>query len=225
MISFEKRRTNTRTEIIKHATKLFIEDGYTRTSINKIAKDLELSPGNITFYFHSKDHLLAVLVDELCDFQHKIMTEATEEGKTSLMAYCLEIIAIAAICEEDEVAKDFYVSAYTSPLTLDIMRKNDTKKAKEIFGNYCTDWSDLKWRETENLVSGIEYATVMTREVDIPLDIQIESALNAIMLLYGVPEDIRRAKLKKVLAMDYRAIGRRILKEFKKYIEETNEMN
>ena len=76
-----------------------------------------------------------------------------------------------------------------------------------------------------NIVSGIEYATLMTREEDIPLAVQIERTLNTIMTIYGVPEEIRRVKIEKVLAMDYRALGRRILTEFKEYIAMINEDN
>ena len=45
------------------------------------------------------------------------------------------------------------------------------------------------------------------------------------MLLFGVPEETRKMKIAKVLAMDYRAIGRKIYEDFKKYVTETNEHN
>ena len=65
----------------------------------------------------------------------------------------------------------------------------------------------------------------MTCEVDTPLDKQIEKALDSILMLYGVTEELRRQKIEKVLAMDYRNIGRRILKGFKEYIDKVNEEN
>ena len=49
--------------------------------------------------------------------------------------------------------------------------------------------------------------------------------MNTIMLLFGVPEETRRAKIARVLGMDYRAIGRSIYKDFKAYVTETNEHN
>ncbi len=98
-------------QIIQLGAKLFIEEGFTDTSLTKIARILDLSTGNITFYFPTKEHLLAVLVDELFDFQNLLIEQAADEGKTSLLAYCLELTAMAAICEEDEAAKDFYASA------------------------------------------------------------------------------------------------------------------
>ena len=218
-----KKRPNTRLQIIQLAAKLFIENGYSKTTTKKIAETLDLSPGNITFYFPTKDHLLSVLVDELFDYQNLIMEQAAEEGKSSLLSYCLELTAIAAICEESAVARDFYFSAYSSELTLELIRANDTEKTRAVFGEYCPEWSDVKWRATENIVSGIEYATIMTREEDIPLSVQIERALNTIMTIYGIPEEMRKLKIEKVLAMDYRALGRRILDGFKEYIELVNE--
>ena len=219
------KRPDTRLQIVQLAAKLFIERGYSKTPFSKIAKTLDLSTGNITFYFKSKEDLLAQLVAELFDFQRLLIEHAADEGKSSLLAYCLELTSIAAICEEDEPIRDFFTASYISPVTLALIRENDTEKTKEVFGAFRPDWTDEQWTATENIVSGIEYATIMTREADTPLPMQIERTLNAIMLLYGVPEELRRAKIEKVLQMDYRALGRRILAEFKQYIEEVNEQN
>jgi len=210
-------------QIIKLATHLFVTEGYSKTTFGKMSKMLDISPGNITFYFPNKDSLLAVLTDELFEFQSKIMNQAAKEGKTSLLAYCLELTAIAVACEESDIARDFYVSSYTSPLTLNLIRKNDLSKTKEVFYEFCSDWTEEQWVETENIVSGIEYAVITTRETDTPLAVQISHTLNAIMLLYGVPKELRDIKIEKVLSMDYRALGRRILSEFRAYIESKND--
>lgn len=220
---FQERRTSTRIEIIRHACKIIIEEGFSKASASRIAKELDLSPGNITFYFPSKEHLLAVLVEELCAFQHQYMVKETNEGYSSLLAYCLEIMSIATICEQNEVARELYIASYTHESTLQIIRDHDLNKTKQVFGEFCPDWSDSKWREMENLVSGIEYGTIMTRESNTPLELQIESTLDAIMALYNVPSNLRRQKIDKVLAMDYRKISNSILEQFKRYVEDTNE--
>jgi len=225
MAHINQKRPNTRLQIIQLAARLFIDEGFSATSLPKLAGLLDISSGNITFYFKTKHHLLAVLVDELFDFQSLMMEYAADEGTSSLLAYCLELTAIAAICEEDPAAKDFYIAAYTSDITLDLIRENDTQKTKAVFAPWCPGWTDEQWRATENIVSGIEYATIMTREADTPLPVQIERTLQAIMRLYNVPETLRKTKIEKVLAMDYRALGRRILAEFREYIEKVNEEN
>ena len=57
----------TKLEIITEATKQFLEKGYTNTSANAVAKALDMSQGNLTFHYPTKEHLLAILVDKLCD--------------------------------------------------------------------------------------------------------------------------------------------------------------
>ena len=153
---FEQRRTSTRTRIVQVGAKLFIEEGYTNTSFSRIAKDLDISLGNITFYFPTKEHLLAVLCNELCAFQRELMERETGEGISTLLSYCLELTSMTAICEENDVARDFFHAIYTSPLSLDIIRDNDTEKTRAVFAAYRPEWSDSKWIEAENLVSGIE---------------------------------------------------------------------
>lgn len=213
----------TKLEIIQVATKKFIEKGFSNTSIKAISDELHMSTGNVTFYFPSKEHLLAELVDMLCAFQWKMMEDETSDAKSSTMAIGLELVAMAAMCEEDEMAKDLYISAYTSALSLEIIRKNDTKRAKALFTEYCPKWTEEQFVEAETLVSGIEYATLMTTSDSAPINVRIAGAVNAILRIYNVPEAIVQETLDKVLAMNYRKIGKRVLKEFKEYVENTTE--
>ena len=213
----------TKLEIIQVATKKFIEKGFSNTSIKVISDELNMSTGNITFYFPSKEHLLAELVDMLCEFQWKMMEDETSGGKSSIMALALELVAMASMCEEDEKAKNFYISAYTSALSLEIIRRNDAKRAKELFSEYCINWTEEQFVEAETLVSGIEYATLMTTGDSAPLNVRIAGAVNAVLRIYNVPEEIIDKTLDKVLVMNYRRIGKRVLKEFKEYVENVTE--
>lgn len=213
----------TKLEIIQVATKKFIEKGFSNTSIKVISDELNMSTGNITFYFPSKEHLLAELVDMLCEFQWKMMEDETSGGKSSIMALALELVAMASMCEEDEKAKNFYISAYTSALSLEIIRRNDAKRAKELFSEYCINWTEEQFVEAETLVSGIEYATLMTTGDSAPLNARIAGAVNTVLRIYNVPEEIIDKTLDKVLVMNYRRIGKRVLKEFKEYVENVTE--
>ncbi len=217
------RSTLTKLQIIQVACKHFLEDGYTATSAKTICTELDMSPGNLTFYFPTKEHLLAELIDLLCRFQWKMMEREADDGYSSVMAVCLELMAMAAVCEEDSAARDMYFSAYTSSLCLDILRRNDTDRAKEVFAAYRPEWKDEQFAEAELLVSGIEYATLTATKGTVPLETRIAGALNQILSIYGVPAEVREMKIARVLKMDYRTISRRILAEFKGYVYEANE--
>lgn len=213
----------TKHEIIRIASRMFLEDGYSKTTIRMIANELEISPGHLMFYFPTKDHLLCEVVDMLCDYQWRLIKRITDEGASQLMAICFELTTMAAACEESEIARDLYISSYTHPLTLEKIRKNDAERAREIFGEYCGGWSDTQFLEAETLISGIEYSTLMTTESSSPLDVRISGALNTLMMIYNVPEEIRQDKIRKALSMDYRSMGKQILSEFIKFVNETTE--
>lgn len=213
----------TKLEIVSEASRQFLEKGYSNTSISAIAKGLEMSQGNLTFHFPTKEHLLAELVDILCDFNWRRMEIEANDGISSVMAICLELTAMASACENDEVIKDFFISTYSSRMCLDIIRKNDVKRAKNVFASYRPDWTDEQFMESEILVSGIEYATLMTTNDGVPLETRLAGALHNILGIYGVPEEVRATKIKKVFAMDYKNVGMQTLAEFKRHVEETNE--
>ena len=213
---------STKNKILRVSTTMFLEVGYSKTSPQMIAKELKISTGNLTYYYPTKEHLLAVLTDLLCKYQWKLIKDEADDGISSLLALCFELMTMAAACEESEVAKDFFVSTYQSPKCLEIIHNNDTARAKEVFAQYCPDWTDEQFREAEILVAGIEHATLSNIDYTVPLETRISGALNTIMMIYNVPEEIRRIKIDKVLAMDYRSIGKRIFNEFKEYVEKEN---
>ena len=215
------KKETTKDKIIRVSTRMFLEYGYSASSVKMVCDELGISKGNYTFYFHSKDDILAVLTDLLCKYQWKLIKEEADDGISSLLALCFELMTMAAACEESEVAKDFFVSTYQSPKCLEIIHNNDTARAKEVFAEYCPDWTDEQFREAEILVAGIEHATLNAIDITVPLETRISGALNTIMMIYNVPEEIRRIKIEKVLAMDYRSIGKRIFNEFKEYVEGT----
>lgn len=182
-----------------------------------------MSTGNMTFHFPTKEHMLAELVDMLCEYQWKMMGEEAKDGINSVMAICLELLTMASACEQDEVIKDFFLAAYTSPLTMEIIRKNDKERAKKVFGEFCPDWTDERFSEAETLVSGIEYATLMTTSTSAPLELRISGALELILTVYNVPEDVRKKKIAKALATDYRPLSQRVMKEFRAYVDNETE--
>ncbi len=219
-----RRRINTtKYEIIRVATSLFLEIGYSATTPKRVCEILDISTGNLTYYFPTKEHLLAVLTNILCAFQGREVEEMTAEGSTSLLAVCMELAVMAAMCEESDIARELFLSMYSSPLCLEIIRKNDNERSKYIYGEFCTDWTDEQFVEAETLVSGVEYATMMTTGDSASLETRISGALNNVMRIYNVPEELRKIKIDKVLQMEYRELSKRALDDFKAFVEQATE--
>lgn len=213
----------TRHEIIRVAANRFLNDGYTQTTLSSMAIALKMSKGNMTFHFPTKEHMLAELVDMLTRYQRKYMEDEAKEGYSSIMAMCLELLTIASACEQDEVAKDFFLSSYRSELCMELIRKHDKERAKEVFKEYCPDWTDEYFAEAETLVSGIEYATLFTTADSAPLEVRVGGAIKTILSIYNVPKEIQDQKVHKVLSMDYKTLGLDTLKRFREYVDKTTE--
>lgn len=63
------------------------------------------------------------------------------------------------------------------------MVKPQSNFSKIVFGEYRPDWTDAQFAEAEMLVSGIEYATLMTAGDPVSLEARITSALNNILTI------------------------------------------
>ena len=213
----------TRNEIIRMVSNRFLNEGYTKTTLNMMAKALNMSTGNITFHFPTKEHMLAELVGILYKYLWKLMEDETKGGNDPITAVCLELLTVASACEQDEVAKEFFLSIYRSELCMDLIRKNDKLRAEEVFIEYCPDWTDEYFTEAETLVSGVEYATFFTTSGSASLEVRVSGALKTILSIYNVPKDIRDKEICKVLSMDYKTLGLDALRKFREFVDETTE--
>lgn len=212
----------TKNAIIRVAIEMFLERGFTNTSARAIAAELGISTGNITFYFPSKEHLLMVLVEMLCDSQWSMLEQQADEEETALMAFCMETMTVAVACEQNEIARDLFLSVFQSELCRNFLRENHVARAERIFSEYCGDWTHQQFRIAEILVMGIQHAVIIPTDVEIPLSERIAAALNQILSIYGVPENNRAEKIRRILALDYNDIRQRVREASLRYVDQLN---
>ena len=222
----KKNTSNTKYEIIQCATELFLEKGYTDTYVTTIAKELQISLGNLTFWFPTKEHILAEMVKELCAFQICTEVEKKDREYALLIDYLFELAMFASVCEENPNIKDLVIASYTQPLPLAVIRANDAERSKRTFAEFCKEWSETEYIQAENVASGIECAMFMTENAEkLTFEQRVTSGLDAIMKVYEVPKDIRQSVLKEVMAMDYRSSGNHVFEEFYSFVEEKMKEN
>ena len=214
--------TTTKFEIIQVASEFFFEVGYSKTSPNMIAKELGISTGNISYYFPTKEHLLKVLVETLCDYQMKMIEAVNDIGMGSVASICMETMTVAVACDESEIARDFFISAFESLLCRDYLRENHVERAKKIFAKECGDWTDEQFHQAELLVMGLQYAAIVPTSADIPVKTRVAGALNQVLSIYNVDEATRKKEIDKVLAKDCRGISKQVLEGFTRFVEKTN---
>ncbi len=219
-----KHKKNTKLLIKQLALHMFLKNGYSNVSVGDISKELGISKGNFVFHYPAKENLLVELIKDLCEFQWKVMEQENADENNPIISYLFELATMAGSAFDNQAIRELYISAYTHTQTLQVIRQNDTNKAKKVFGEYCNNWSDIDYIIAENVVSGIEYTMFATEnEEDISLDERLNGIFHAIMKIYDVPAEARNEMIKKVLTMDYKNLGKRILNDFRRYVEEVNQ--
>ena len=207
--------TETEINIIRSATKLFLENGYTKTTFKMIEADSGVKIGNITYYFHSKEELFKVLVEELIEFHIAVIDEAYEENQDCVFAFALEIAAQIALCENDRKAWDLYYWAYNLPHTYEQIMNWAKEKNYNLFKERLPEWDETTFREKEMVASGIEFAALKTLcDRSFTLDKKISLVLDSMMMLYEVPKEKRKEVVEKILEMDYEKIGENLFGNF-----------
>ena len=217
------RKNITRLEIIQTALRLFLTEGYSNTTIKQICDEIDISKGNLTFYFPAKEDLLAVLVEMLGSFQWKFLDYVIKEGATPLTAYCLELMTVASACDKSETAKDFFISTYTHQKSFSIVKKNTAEKFRFVFHDREDEWTEDEFRMTVDLVAGIEYAAITSGADALPFETRVRIAVDGIMKIFDIPEERRRLKEEKIFETGYEALSKTIFEKFTEYINETNE--
>ena len=141
---FEMMREESRNKILRSALKLFANDGFHQTSMEKIAKDANISKGLIYNYFASKNDLLQSIV--LAGYSHNEEL-LIEIGKELLPQERLKLL-INFIFDLFVSQKEFYQlysSLIMQPSVLETSRKLLEQIYQSIFDVFEKVFEDLHY--------------------------------------------------------------------------------
>lgn len=215
-------QTTRKLEIIKTATEFIFSVGYSKTSPQMIAKKMNMSTGNITHYFPSKEHLLCTIVEMLCEFQWRMFEDSTEKGFGSIGSICMEMMTVATGCEQSEIARDFFSAVFESEMCRNYLRANHVKRYKQIFAKECEGWTDQDFNQAELMAMGLQYSTVAASDADVPLKDKISSALDKVLYIYQVDEETRKREIDKVMHLDYQSMSKQVIDSFIAFVNKTS---
>ena len=206
--------------IIRVAAKLFLENGYTKTTFKMIEEESGVKVGNITYHFHSKEELLKVLIEELMDFHSTIIENMQDESGDDLFAYAMEVTAQIALCENNKSAWDLYYSSYNLPQIYEFIKLWAAEKNYNLFNNMLPEWTENDFRNKEIVASGIEFAALKTFcDRNLTLDKKVSVILDSMMMLYEVQNEKRKEVIDKILTMDYEKIAKDMFEKFIKRLD------
>lgn len=221
---FSSPITETERKILKSAIRLFLENGYSKTTIRAISADCGLRQGTIAYHFHAKEDMLYYLIQALTEFHGGIIDKVLEQSKDVLFSYAAEIAIQIALCETTPKAWDLYYSAYSQFKTFEFIKEWAAKEHHLLFKDRLVDWTESDFAEKEHIASGIELA-VFYAPCDrfFTLEKKISLTLDSLMLLYNVSEQERKETIEKILESDCVKIGKEMFEKFVNKLDNTKE--
>ncbi len=207
-------------QIIRGAAKLFLQQGFSKTTHRQIAAESGIGLGTITYHYKVKEDMLRILIEELMDYHLDLIDESVERTQNNLFSYALEIAVQIALCENDSKAWDLYYSAYSHPATFDYIKDWAAKKNYHLLHDRLPELLEEDFRRLENVTSGIELAA-FTAPCDryFTLNDKISLFVDSVLKIYGIPEDERADTIGRVTALDCKKLAGEMFERFVKRLD------
>ena len=198
-----------RKKCIYTAAKLFVENGYTMTSLKDIAVAAGTNTGMLNRICGNKDDIVAVLVEYVLKEQFKT-TENLIKDKTDdkILFYAAETTLQLHIVESNEHIRELYAVAYSLPSTTKIIQEMITEKLESIFKEHLPHLETKDFFELE-IASGGIMRGFMTIPCDMyfTMDRKIKRFLETTFKLYDVPEEKIKETIEFVGQIDFAEIA------------------
>lgn len=223
---FSSPITETEKKILKTAIRLFLENGYSNTTLKSISQECGLRQGTIAYHFHTKEDMLYYLIQALTEFHGGIIDNGISRSKDILFSYAAEIAIQIALCETDRKAWDLYYSAYSRFKTFEFIKSWAAREHYILFRDRLPEWTESDFRDKEHIASGIELSMFYSPcDRFFTLEKKISLALDSMMLLYNIPEKERTETIEKILKLDCCSIGKEMFERFVNKLDTTAEAN
>ncbi|MBR3834050.1 MAG: TetR/AcrR family transcriptional regulator [Lachnospiraceae bacterium] len=211
-----------RKQVLYISAKLFLEKGFTATTVKEIAKLADINIGSLMNLFKTKEDILAELVKYVLEGQFKATADLLK-GKTEdkILFYAAETTLQLHMAESSEHIRDIYKSAYSLHTTTDIIQQMITYKLEEIFKPSLPNLETKDFFELEIASGGI-----MRGFLTIPCDMyftmerKVKRFLETTFKLYDVPQEKIEEAIQFVSSFDFEAIAKQTIESMLAFLEE-----
>lgn len=214
-----------RSRMLHAAVKLFLENGYEKTTTASIAKAAGMSPSSFFAAFESKEALLLTLVKLMFDSQFSSAEQLTGQTEDPVLLYAIETALQMYITECSEPLREIYVVAYSLPSSSEYIYNATSERLAQIFGSYLPEAQPKDFYEMEIASGGIMRA-FMARKCDLyfTMERKLRRFLQCGLTIYSVPAEKQRQVVETVLSMDLESMAHRVLEGIVAQVEKDVEL-
>ena len=203
------------------AAELFLEKGYTETTMRGLAQKAGVDVSSINRAFGCKENILCELVAYVLNGQFETM-KALLQGVTDdpLLFYAAETTLQLHIVESHEHIRDLYNAAYSMPKTTENIQKTITGKLEYVFKDHLPHLQTKDFFELEVASCGI-----MRGFMSIPCDMyftmdrKIRRFLETTFLIYRVSDEKIEQIIEFVSRFDFAKIAEEVINSMFRSLE------
>ncbi len=204
----------TEKRILQACVRLFLENGYRRTTMLQIFKEAQVSSGSFQNLFHSKDGVLLELVNFMFENQFGMARSVAGAALPPVYVYAAETALQITLTELNENLREIYLEAYTQEHLLDYIQRATAKELHRIFGPYQLGLTEQDFYELELGTAGLMRGYMANPcTADFPLERKLEKFLTLALRGYKVPEKELQQVLSFLAGLDIRGIAQKVMEE------------
>lgn len=199
--------------VLHTAARLFLQKGYTATTLRQIAKEAGVNIGSVMYLYESKENILCDLVSFVMGGQFA-ETERLLAGKTEdmLLFWAAETTLQLYIAESSEHIRGLYLAAYSHSKSSSLIYQYVAEKMQVYFKAYYPEYEFKDFYELEIATGGI-IRGFMSVPCDMYFTMQrkVKRYLETAFLVYKAPEQKIQEAINFVSQIDFEAAAPQVI--------------
>lgn len=198
--------------ILTVCVKLFLEQGYKKTTVAEIVQKANVSNSSFQNIFRAKDGVLTELVEFMFSNQFGAAKKVAGTQLPPVYVYAVETAIQMTLTELNENLRDIYIEAYSHEEALEYIFRETAKELYQIFGPYQPQLTEQDFYALEIGSAGIMRG-YMARPCDdvLTLEKKLVCFLSMSLRAYKVPEDEIHRVLAFMTELDIRAVAQQVM--------------
>ena len=198
--------------ILTVCVKLFLEQGYKKTTVAEIVQKANVSNSSFQNIFRAKDGVLTELVEFMFSNQFGAARKVAGAQLPPVYIYAVETAIQMTLTELNENLRDIYIEAYSHEEASEYIFRETTKELYQIFGSYQPELTEQDFYALEIGSAGIMRG-YMARPCDdvLTLEKKLDCFLSMSLRAYKVPEDEIQRVLTFLRTLDIRAVAQQVM--------------
>lgn len=204
-----------RSKVLHTAARLFLEQGYTATTVRGIADASGVNVSAMVRAMGSKENILCELVEYVLEGQFAA-TEQFLQGVTDdpVLFYAAETTLQLHMAESSEQVRDLYAAAYSLPESSALIMQNITGKLQRLFAAYQPGLEAKDFYEFEIATGGI-----MRGFMTVPCDLyftmerKVRRFIECTFRIFKVPEEKTEQAIAFVSRFDYPRLAQQVVEQ------------